>query len=208
MIIGVCGLMDSGKSTIGKFLVANGSIPLAFGGAVKDAVANIFAWDRLMLEGDTPESRDWREQKDEFWSEKLGYDITPRYSLQLMGTEAGRKVFGDNLWINSVRAQMKDPNRSYVITDCRFPNEADAIREWGGSVIMVRRGEIPYWYTDATNNEMDKHPDIHASEYSVAQCHYDYLIKNDGTKQELNQKIRRTVSKILLTNYNKCGSME
>lgn len=190
MIIGVCGLMGSGKSTIGDYLQEFDFQPLSFGGAVKDAVAVIFSWDRKMLEGDTIKSRKWREVPDKFWG------ISPRQALQLMGTEAGRKVFGDKIWINSVRAQMKNPKMDYIITDCRFPNEAKAIQEWGGSIIMVERGEHPEWYADAVRGDMNMYPDVHASEYSVAQCSYNFLIKNNKTKEHLEQCVENVISKL------------
>ena len=69
MIIGVCGLIGGGKGTVGDILVDNyGFKKLSFADKLKDAVADMFDWDRDLLEGITDESRNWREKKDEFWS--------------------------------------------------------------------------------------------------------------------------------------------
>ena len=76
MIIGLIGFIGSGKGTAADILVKNHYFnKLSFADAVKDATSAIFGWPRHLLEGDTDESRAWREQKDERWSERVGYDI-------------------------------------------------------------------------------------------------------------------------------------
>ena len=67
MIIGICGFIGSGKDTAADFLCNLHNFKrLSFASTLKDAVSNVFGWDREMLEGRTQASRDWREQKDEF----------------------------------------------------------------------------------------------------------------------------------------------
>ena len=68
MIIGICGLIGSGKGTVADVLVDQGFKKVSFADRLKDGVSTIFGWDRAMLEGDTDESRQWREQRDDFWS--------------------------------------------------------------------------------------------------------------------------------------------
>ena len=83
MLIGIVGLIGSGKDTVAKRLVdKHGFVKDSFAKSLKDAVSAMFNWDRSMLEGDTKFSRDWREQPDAFWSEKLGKTVTPRWVLQ------------------------------------------------------------------------------------------------------------------------------
>ena len=53
------------------FLIAEGYQRISFAGVLKDACANIFGWDRVLLEGNTPESRAFREMPDEWWSKRL-----------------------------------------------------------------------------------------------------------------------------------------
>jgi len=87
MIIGFVGFIGSGKGTVADILTHKyGFNKESFANAVKDACAAIFLWDRKMLEGDTKESREWRETPDPWWSEKLGREFSPRLALQLMGT--------------------------------------------------------------------------------------------------------------------------
>ena len=79
MIIGIAGFLGSGKGTLGDILIQDyGFKSIAFADAVKDAVSVIFKWDRSLLEGDTKESRDFREHTDEYWSGKFGYEEIPR----------------------------------------------------------------------------------------------------------------------------------
>ena len=142
MIIGLVGFIGSGKGTVGDILETNyGFRKQQFAGSLKDAASAIFDWPRHLLEGDTSESRKWREKKDEYWSNALGMELSPRLALQLLGTESGRNVFGDNLWTTSVKARIDNDrvNLDHVITDVRFPNEIDVIRQWGGRVYRVNK---------------------------------------------------------------------
>ena len=133
MIIGTIGFIGSGKGTVADILVEKrGFTKLAFADSVKDATAAIFGWPRALLEGDTDESRRFREEVDPWWSEKTGKYITPRYMLQLMGTEAGRDVFHKDLWILSLEKKL-GMYKDVVIADVRFPNEMKFIQDKGGS---------------------------------------------------------------------------
>jgi hypothetical protein len=106
MIIGICGLIGSGKGTVADHLVEEyGFQKVSFADALKDATAQMFEWPRHLLEGDTVESRKWRETPDAFWTNELGYEVTPRYVLQKFGTECMRVGFYDGVWLalSSVR---------------------------------------------------------------------------------------------------------
>ena len=72
MLIGLVGLIGSGKDTVAERLVSHhGYVRDSFAKSLKDATASIFGWNREMVEGNTKESREWREQPDAFWSEHL-----------------------------------------------------------------------------------------------------------------------------------------
>ena len=107
-IIGVCGLIGGGKGTVADILVNNHTFhKYSFADSLKDMVANVFNWPRHLLEGDTKESRDWREQRDEWWSARLGIEnLTPRWILQYWGTDVCRVNFHEDIWIASLENKL------------------------------------------------------------------------------------------------------
>lgn len=184
MIVGICGLIGSGKGTVADILVENhGFKKIAFADRVKDGLATLFSWPRDLLEGDTDRSRLWREKPDEFWSNELGKEITPRLLMQLFGTDCMRNGFNDNIWVNIVKQQLlADPDTHWVIPDARFANEVQMIKNMKGSVWQIRRGPLPVWWDTAiktntvdpdqewilydTQEHMETgYPEIHQSEW-------------------------------------------
>jgi hypothetical protein len=206
MIVGLVGFIGAGKGTVADLLVERHSFfKESFANSVKDACASIFGWDREMLEGATPESRAWREQKDEWWSEKLGKEFSPRLALQLMGTEAGRDVFHPDLWVHTVMRRCEQaPWNNYVIADVRFPNEINAIKNSGGKVIRVRRGDDPEWYSLArecnTYNQPEimrnAYPEVHFSEWAWIGAHYDIVMDNNCSLDELKMRVDKIVDSL------------
>lgn len=194
MLYGICGSMGSGKNTVGEILVQNGFKSLSFASTLKDATAAIFGWDRDLLEGVTKESREFRETVDMFWSEHLERPITPRRVLQEMGTEVMRDSFHQDIWLFSLKRQIK-PGGNYVITDARFKNEIEFIKGLGGKIVYVERGEKPVWWPYAVDDYTFDHglmkenyPDVHPSEYSWVGADFDIVIDNNGTLYDLKNK--------------------
>ncbi len=204
MIIGVVGFIGSGKGTVADILVQKHNFTkLSFADTVKDATAAIFGWPRHLLEGETAESRSWREEKDEWWSEKTGKHITPRNMLQLMGTEVGRDMIDPNIWVYSLERRLElYPN--VVIADVRFPNEIKFIQDKGGFVIRVKRGPDPEWYDTAirandrkqdystatmAQDEMEEKYRIHYSEWAWIGSIMDYHLVNEGALSMLEADI-------------------
>ena len=117
--------------------------------------------------------------------------LTPRLLLQLLGTDCGRNIIHPDIWCNSLMSEYKkniiNPlNKSYhklnfpnwIITDVRFPNELQAIKDRDGIVIRVNR-----------NNSLFKSV-IHESETALDNYEFDYIIDNNGTIEELIVKIK------------------
>ncbi len=195
MIIGICGLQGSGKDSIGSYLIKNhGFVKLSFAGVIKDIAAIIFDWDRELLEGSTKESREWREKIDTWWEQKLGIkNFTPRYVLQNFGTDLFRNHFHPDIWVRVVERQLLK-YKNVVITDCRFSNEIKMIREAGGLIINVTRGDLPTWYIDYKNNKITKPENIHLSEYVWIKESFDYEILNNGSLEDLYTKTKNTIN--------------
>ena len=196
-LIGIVGFIGSGKDTVAKKFVEAGCVLDSFANPLKDLCATTFGWDRHMLEGETVESRDFRETPDIFWSKKTGIpNFTPRLALQLMGTDVMRNHFHQDIWIDSLeyRLRSKSESRCVVISDARFRNELDLIKNMGGKIIWVQRGELPEWYDTAKtahNNAISrkimetKYRDVHESEWNWAGYPVDYIIKNDSSLEDL-----------------------
>ena len=210
MIIGVCGFIGSGKDTIADYLTNfHGFRRESFANSLKDAVAQVFGWDRTMLEGRTKQAREWREQVDAWWAERLNMpNLTPRWVLQYWGTEVCRKAFHDDIWIASLENKLRNSKDDIVISDCRFPNEIKSIKDAGGIVIRVRRGAEPEWYTDAADmnagdrcmnyalakNRMSK-LGIHASETAWVGTKFDYTFANDSSIDDLYAQVKTLINR-------------
>ena len=202
-IIGICGFIGSGKDTAADYLVNFHEFRRdSFAATLKDAVGAVFGWDRELLEGRTKEAREWREQVDTWWSKKLDMpDLTPRWVLQYWGTEVCRKGFHDDIWIASLEARLRNSRDNIVISDCRFPNEIKAIKEAGGKVIWVQRGELPSWHImagkanhgDAVAAEKLKHLGVHASETAWVGTEFDTVINNNGSINSLYEQLKNVV---------------
>lgn len=181
MIIGICGLIGSGKGTVADILEEHHCFDkVSFADTLKNAAATIFRWDRAMLEGDTKDSREKREQVDEWWSERLGIpDFSPRYLLQYMGTEVMRNNLHPDIWVLSLERKIIECGPGdYVVPDVRFPNEIRMIKRNGGKVWHVQRGELPDWFGQNPSH-------IHASETSWNNEIFDATIYNNGTIDDL-----------------------
>jgi hypothetical protein len=117
--------------------------------------------------------------------------MTVRQMLQLMGTEALRNTIHENIHVNGLFADYKNiasysgliyPN--WIISDLRFPNEMRAVRERSGICMRINRG----------NKSADG---LHESEIALDNSPFDCIIHNDGTIEELIEKVR-----IMLINFN------
>ena len=202
MIIGITGFIGSGKDTVANMFVERGCVHDSFAAPLKDVCSSIFGWPREMLEGDTVESRDFREMPDMFWTKKLGVpNFTPRLALQLLGTEVLRNHFDQDIWLNSLEYRMRKMSESspcVVVSDARFRNELDLIKNMGGVVIWVQRGELPEWYETASQAHSNvvcrkimttKYKDVHESEWNWAGYNVDYIINNNGTLEDLEKQV-------------------
>tara|TARA_B100001057_G_scaffold56961_2_gene50495 strand:- start:3126 stop:3710 length:585 start_codon:yes stop_codon:yes gene_type:complete len=189
MIIGICGLIGSGKGTVADVLVKTHNFTkLSFADKLKDGVATIFGWDRAMLEGDTDESRQWRELKDDFWSNETKMEVTPRLVLQLFGTDCMRNGFDDGIWVSTIKKKLlENPTIDYVVPDVRFANEVDMIRDIGGEVWEIKRGPDPQWLIEYESTGTE--PTVHASEWKWIKSKKDLVIENDGTLDELKNQV-------------------
>lgn len=175
MIIGLLGKKRVGKDTVADYLVkSHGFTKLSFADPLKRACQELFSWNDVQIYGNEE-----KEIVDKYWG------ITPRQSLQYVGTELIRNQMEnlipgikDDFWVKcAMRIIDKNPNKNYVIADCRFINEVNAIHAAGGSIWKISR--------DGVTSD-----DSHASETGIDEItEYEDTIQNDGTILELYKKI-------------------
>jgi hypothetical protein len=199
LIIGICGLIGSGKDTVADYLVnVHGFRRESFAGTLKDAVAAVFGWDRILLEGRTKASREWREQVDLWWSQRLGQEITPRWVLQYWGTEVLRRGFHDDIWIASIENKIRNSPDNVVLSDCRFPNEISSLRSIGGIILRTCRGPEPEWYNFALQENLQQSEQakwelikrkVHVSETAWIGTDFDHVLDNNGSMDELYAQV-------------------
>ena len=198
MIVLINGFIGSGKDTVANILVEQcGFKKFSFASTLKDAVSCIFSWDRNLVEGNTPESREWRETVDQWWANKLNIPhFTPRFALQHIGTEVLRNHFCDSIWILALEKKLADYQGNIVITDGRYKNEINTLTAQGAQVWQVIRNK-PTWYSygvlAAEGNyaaiERLKQLNIHRSEWDWLSATPDYHINNTGTLSELEKTV-------------------
>ena len=176
MIIGISGKARSGKDTFANMLMAELSTheksyqTMAYSDTLKEKVIEDFNLTANQVYGDLKEVPDKRyPKKDEgYW--------TPREILQHMGTEGFRHI-EPTFWVRRLFERIGDQgNQNVIITDCRFPDEVDAVINHGGVHIRVERKDKDY----ATNLQ-------HASETSLdsEDILTHFTVVNDGTIEEL-----------------------
>ena len=172
-LIGITGKARSGKDTIAQILFAQYAFTrIAFADPLKMAAQQMF--------GLTNEQT-WCDHEKEkiipYWG------MSPRQMFQLLGTEATKPVFGEDLWVkrwNLAYGLFKDTD-DVVVPDVRFDAECEFIRSLGGVIIEVRRGPGLVGSTGG-----------HASELGLTSLP-DAVIENDGSMDDLHAKVSALV---------------
>lgn len=187
MIIGINGYAGSGKDTVGTILQQ----------IDKDSHWEIKKWAGKLkqvaelLTGIPVEKFEDQEFKKtnlgKQWNDRINNPMSVRDFLQKLGTEGLRDGLHTNTWVNALMADYKcvpadrAPNGwdcdNWIITDTRFPNEAQAIKDAGGIIIRVTRPGI---------GPVNDHP----SETGLNQWNFDYEIQNDGTLENLINSVK------------------
>ena len=162
-VIGITGHKGSGKDTAAEGLVAQGFTHIKLADALKAMLRKLLACQgadaemiRRMIDGDLKEA-----------PTPLLEGRTPRHAMQTLGTEWGRDRIGRDLWANAALARCENLPGDVVISDVRFPNEAEAIR-------AVMGGRI--WRIVREGCDGDGHP----SETAMAGIEADRTIRNDA----------------------------
>jgi hypothetical protein len=203
MLIGINGYSGSGKDTVGiiiQYLKCTSKENVS----IEEAIKNYKDHEWWLEEKSEWEIKKFAGKLKDIASHLTGYDIedfedqefkktllgsewgmTVREFLQKLGTDALRTGLHDDVWVNALMADYKPieygddeqphlPN--WIITDCRFPNEAQVIKDKGGIIIRIDRPEV-----SAINN--------HSSEVGLDNWKFDYKIANVSGIFELKEYI-------------------
>lgn len=170
-IIGLSGYAQSGKDTVASILAERGYKRYAFADIMKDCLVAMDPYTGPLRLSDNIADYGWEKAK------VLIPEI--RRLVQVFGTEVGRNILGEDIWvqalINKIKSEMPD---KVVITDVRFENEFSAVKNYGGEMWRVQRPGVT-----APNN--------HSSEHSlegVMNLH-DHFVNNNGDLENLRDAV-------------------
>ena len=195
MIIGISGYARSGKDSVAEILVReHGFRRVAFADKLREfllAVNPIVEvekdsdelWSdegfirevlnvRVVRVSDVIDWYGWDRYKESPYNDEI------RGLLQRLGTEAGRNLLGENVWVDALFAGV-GAGEKIVIPDTRFPNEYEAITTRGGFVWRTERPGVAPANSHASETSLDNH-EFHAR------------ISNDGTLNDLERKVKET----------------
>lgn len=178
MLIAFSGLKGSGKDTCAAVLLEEyGFTKIAFADAVRDVALAI---DPIIIFEDVSSTIRLSQLVAQFGWDKIKREIPEvRRLLQVIGTEAGRNILGENIWVDYLFSKYPDLAKShtrYVITDCRFMNEVSFVQARKGTLVWVDRPGVT--------------SDGHSSESVEIRNYADYVINNDDSILELQEDIR------------------
>ena len=130
-----------------------------------------------------------------------------RKAMQLAGTEEGRMVYGEDIWIRYLDNYLKlrqargDYISTVIITDCRFPNEVKWIEDMGGFVLRVEAADRNM---DALSAEGFTGGPQHISETALDKYAFTYVIDNTiGAEGHVRQQVSEAVSRYISAHLDK-----
>lgn len=168
----------SGKMGTGKNYIAERVLPLVLSKFINNAQYFYMAFgDQMKVELGCRRP----ELTYDLLFEKKTKEV--RQLLQKYGTENGRHVHGENIWINSLNMWMEmhkrrspDTNNIFVVTDVRFKNEARWIESKNGVLIRV---DAPCRNEDRIKQEESQEIQHHVSETDLDDYPFKHVIKNE-----------------------------
>lgn len=179
MIIGLTGPAFAGKDTVGNYLQDMHDFEIkAFADPIRAALVAMFG---LTQSDFAPE----RKEHPIDWLDK-----SPRQLMQTLGTEWGRTHVAADIWCRSMAQRLIIAQRfhqeDFVLTDVRFQEEADMVHRLGGFV----------WRIERPNAATTQHAG-HASETAGAAIKPDRILINDGTIDDLYEKVDAALEKLV-----------
>lgn len=185
-IIGLSGYARSGKDETAKVLVEEfGFQQVAFADKLREMLYQLnpivgFGWyPGEKVEGD--EFATVKQVIDRYgWGgyKETSYGTEIRRLLQRLGTEAGRQTLWDSIWIDAAFAGLPE-DAKVVVSDARFFNEFDAVRERGGYIWRVNREGVGPANDHASETEAVSYPN------------FSLFLENNGTLEQFRDLVRK-----------------
>lgn len=173
MIVGITGKARSGKDTAAQFFINSlGYEPYSFADPLKRACSEMFGVPLDHFYDDN-----LKDKLNTFWG------FSPRRMAQLLGTEGGRKLFRDDIWIKRAQLVCDRQQKNIVIPDVRFENEADFVRSKGGIMIHIER-------------ESPVSVESHESENGIKVKPRDFVVYNNLTIDSLHSALATVMTVI------------
>lgn len=173
-LIGITGRKYHGKDTAAAIFVERGYMQLRFADPLKQMLRAFYR--TVGLPDSDIEARIEGELKEVPCPHLRGK--TPRYAMQTLGTEWGRQLIADDLWVSVLRTRAANAGKA-VVSDVRFDNECAAIRDAGGQVYRIDA------HQRVGSNKMSNH----ASELCIDALPVDATIDNNGLPANLQMRV-------------------
>lgn len=182
-VIGLTGYAKSGKDEVARILdTAHSFAHLKFAAPLKLMLRSL-GLTLMEIEGDLKEAPN-----------ALLCGHSPRHAMQTLGTDWGRKIMGDQFWVNLCQENTRrylQQGFNVVISDVRFPNEAEMIKRMGGHLVRVVRPDNVVRLA-------------HESESYIAELKTDLLIVNDGSLVDLQRSVAMMLHEIECEEADRC----
>lgn len=190
----IIGKSGSGKDTVADYIEDISNYErIAFADPIKKfATALEFNYDEVYG------TQAQKAALNKYWG------ISFRTFAQRFGTEICRNVLptvipdmnlnNRLIWARTAEIKFQKNYGRIIISDGRFLDEAQLVKEYGGTVIKITR--------DALDNSLSASETKHQSELELDQIEYDYLIKNNGTYDDLYQQVDDILNKLNNSNFD------
>lgn len=190
----IIGKSGAGKDTVVDFIEETTAYKrIAFADPIKK-FAHALEFDHDEVYGTQAQ----KASKNKYWN------ISFRRLAQKFGTEICREILPDiipdmnmnsrQIWARVAEIKFQKNYGRVIISDGRFLDEAQLVKEYGGTIIKITRNNL--------NNSLNETEAKHTSELELDQIEYDYLIENNGTFKELYDKVYDILNKINNTTYD------
>jgi len=170
-LVALSGAAGSGKTTAADYLIEHyGYTRFKFAGPLKDMLYAV-GLSHNDIEGT---------------AKQIPSDVlcgrTPRYVMQTLGTEWGRDLIGADLWVNIWQRRVtafaaENPGAKFIVDDLRFPNELEAVKQLGGTRIILHRPTV----TGIAGQ--------HVSESALPHDDQAHVVINDGDAAQLHHRV-------------------